>query len=666
MCGLAALFARCPRDLVALASAMTTLIRHRGPEDEGVVLFDGPELVPAALGGPDTPRGAYAAGHRFSPVQRIEQATRRDSCAALTNRRLAIVDLSPSGHQPMSDAEGRCWITYNGEIYNHVELRAELQARGHRFASDSDTEVLLLAYREWGEDCLARFNGMFAFVLFDRINRRVFAARDRFGVKPLYYWMSPDGLVAFASEIKQFGVLPGWRAQLNGQRAYEFLNWGVFDHTSETLFRGVAQLRGGEYISAALEDLPNAVRPRRWYELKPMPLGGKSPAHAYRGLLEDAVRLRLRADVPVGSCLSGGLDSSAIVGIANRQLRMAGSEALQKTFSARSSDARYDEGRFIAAVVRCTGVSNIQVEPTAEGLFRALPDLTWHQDEPFGSTSIFAQWQVFALASANGIKVMLDGQGADEQLGGYDSFLGVRLANLARRGRLGALFREMRAVRRLRGWQVSTLLAYAASPFLPESLRQLLRSFSGRAATVGTAVIDLKRLGATPTDPFVASAGKVASVAELSRAQILHTSLPMLLHWEDRDSMAHSVEARVPFVDYRLRELALGLDEEQKLSAGMTKKVLREGLADVLPDEVRRRSDKIGFATAEEGWLRRERPDDFRRALREALEASQGALRPAALEHLEDMIHGRRPFSFLPWRMISFGAWMRRFDVNLA
>jgi asparagine synthase (glutamine-hydrolysing) len=666
MCGIAALFAHSPRDLGPLIARMTAVIRHRGPDDEGLALFDSAELLPRVLGGPDTPPGVYQSKHRFSPTRPLNPEERQPCVGALANRRLAIVDLSASGHQPMSDLGGRYWLTYNGEIYNHVELRAELERRGHRFISHADTEVLLHAYREWGEDCLSRFNGMFAFVMLDRVARRIFAARDRFGVKPLYYWSSPEGLTAFASEIKQFSVLPGWQAHVNGQRAYDFINWGLSDHTSETLFRGVDQLRGGEYLSARLDDLGRGVRTRRWYTLTAAPIDQSTAAEAYRALLEDSVRLRLRSDVPVGSCLSGGLDSSTIVCLANRQLRGAAAEALQKTFSARSSDPRFDEGRFIDAVVCSTGAANFQIEPPVGGLFDALPEITWHQDEPFGSTSIYAQWHVFALAAANNVKVMLDGQGADEQLGGYTTFFSARFANLARRGQVGSLVHEMRTAHKVHGVRTHQLLAYAASPLLPEFVRQPLRRLSNRSATVGSACIDLERLAAKPLDPFVACGGKATSVAKLSRAQILHTSLPMLLHWEDRDSMAHSIEARVPFLDYRLVELSLGLPEEQKLACGVTKRVLRDAMRGVLPEEVRSRLDKIGFATAEEMWLRRERAEEFRAAMRDAVAASRGILRSSAMQLLDEIIDGRRAFSHLPWRMISFGAWMQRFEMQLA
>jgi asparagine synthase (glutamine-hydrolysing) len=604
MCGIAALFSASPRtDLSDLVRQMSDTVRYRGPDDEGYAVF---------------PQGA-AAG-----------------TAALGHRRLSIVDLSPGGHQPMSSPDGKRWIVYNGEIYNHIELRAELEKAGVRFSTRSDTEVLLAAFKQWGERALERLNGMFVLVLVDWERGRVLAARDRFGVKPLYYWTSPEGLVAFASEIKQFTVLPGWRARVNGPRAWDFLQRGLLDHTGETLFAGVRQLSGGESAEFPLNEL--RVQPRRWYALTPRQVDG-SGTDAYRAMLEDAVRLRLRADVPVGSCLSGGLDSSAIVCLANRQLREAGAQVMQKTFSARSSDARYDEGRFIDAVVRGTGVANAQVQPRPDALFSELPNLAWHQDEPFGSTSIFAQWHVFRLAAEAGVKVMLDGQGADEQLAGYYGFFRARLAGLARRGAYFSALKDLLGMGRHHR----------------HAMREALR----RSAAADC--VDAARLGADTVVP----SKRASSVRELSEQQLLHTSLPMLLHWEDRDSMAHSVEARLPFLDYRVVEIALGLPEEAKLAGGVTKRVLREAMRGVLPEEIRTRMDKIGFATAEEQWLR-ERPEEFRSALRQAIDAAAGVLRPqAASRLLDDIIAGRQPFSYLPWRMISFGAWMRRFEVSL-
>lgn len=665
MCGIAALFSSDPLPLDNLIQSMTTAVRHRGPDGEGFAIFSARDFATTVLGGVDTPVGTYDARIAYAPIRDAKPVS--DAVAALGHRRLSIIDLTPAGHQPMCTADRHFWIVYNGEIYNYVELRRELELLGHSFGSHSDTEVILSAYRQWGEQCLERFNGMFAFVLVDRMQRRVFAARDRFGVKPLYYWVSSAGLVAFASEIKQFTGLPGWRPIVNGPRAYDFLNWGLFDHTSETLFSNVRQLRGGEYVSCSIDELGKGIVVKRWYNLAPAdsPSSHEEAAGGLRSLLEDSVRLRLRADVPVGSCLSGGLDSSSIVCLANRLLRQVNADALQKTFSARSTDLRVDEGAFIDAVVGSTGVGNFQIYPPLSGLFEVLPLITWHQDEPFGSSSIYAQWHVFRLAAEHNVKVMLDGQGADEQLAGYHGFYAARFGSLLRTLRLGKLASEMAEVRRVHAMGAKQLLAYAASTLLPEGLKQSVRHLAGRPAVKPVEWLDMRRLGVTPADPFLALGAKASSVRELSLLQLLYTNLPMLLHWEDRDSMAHAVESRIPFLDYRLVEFVLGLPDDLKIAGATTKRVLREAMQGVIPEKIRIRTDKIGFATAEEAWVRQECPEAFRAMLRDAMEASSGVLSPKALDFLEEVIKGRRAFSFVPWRMISFGAWMKRFDVQV-
>lgn len=592
---------------------------------------------------------------------------------ALGHRRLAIVDVSHAGHQPMCSADGRCWIVYNGEVYNHIELRLELEELGVSFRSHSDTEVMLAAYQQWGEACLARFNGMFSFLLYDRDRETLFAARDRFGVKPLYYWVSPQGLVAFASEIKQFTVLPGWQAKVNGQRAYDFLNWALTDHTDETLFAGVFQLRGGQALKLKLGEIQSSPPPGgsrlpvyNWYELKPRPFSGTAAeaAEGFRQRLFDSVRLRLRADVPTGSCLSGGLDSSSIVCVMNRLLEEAGAHELQKTFSACAEVKRFDEREFIDEVVRQTGVDAHYVYPDLANLFAVCEKLTWHQDEPFGSTSIYAQWEVFKLAADNQVKVMLDGQGADEQLAGYHPYFGLRLARLLRTGRWLAFAREVRAIRELHGYPLSWPLQQVLNSLLPESVRQPLRKLAGKPTTLAPSWLNMSRLQAQAADPLLANgAAKARSVAELSHAQLTATNLQMLLHWEDRDSMAHSIESRVPFLDYRLVEFVLGLPEEFKISDGVTKRVMRDGMQGILPEMIRNRMDKLGFVTPEEVWLREKNPDQFRAVLREAVDASQGILNDSACDLLEKMIAGQMPFNFLIWRMISFGKWMKVFSV---
>ncbi|PWT76729.1 MAG: asparagine synthase (glutamine-hydrolyzing), partial [Chloroflexi bacterium] len=493
MCGIAALFSPDSRPLSELIRNMTETVRHRGPDDEGFAIFSLRELAPMTLGGRATPAAVYTADIPYAP--RRYDGSIPHAAAALGHRRLSIIDLGPSGHQPMCTSDRQLWIVYNGEIYNYLELREELKVLGHSFVSNGDAEVILAAYREWGDNCLARFNGMFAFVLVDRAQKKILAARDRFGVKPLYYWRSREGLLAFASEIKQFTVLPGWRACLNGQRAYEFLNWGLLDHTAETLFTGVRQLRGGESIHCSLENLMAGPPIKRWYGLTPRlcDKNMKAAGDELCALFTDAVRLRLRADVQVGSCLSGGLDSSSIVCVVNQMLRLAGMVSKQNTFSACAKVKRYDERDFIDIVVAHTGARAHYTYPDVTELFEMIDAITWHQDEPFGSTSIFAQWEVFRLAANKGVRVMLDGQGADELLAGYHNYFAPRFVSLLRSCQWARLWQEMREMKGLHQYSMLWTLQQTLNSVLPEFLRQPLRRLTGYTG-IATPWLDMEKL----------------------------------------------------------------------------------------------------------------------------------------------------------------------------
>lgn len=669
MCGIAGIFNPRRDDLaLEVIKPMTDIIRYRGPDDEGYLLFAQGQN-PIVAGGGDTPTRASATGLRFAPSTRIEQELGVRGSLAFGHRRLSIIDLSPLGHQPMCTRDGRYWIVYNGEIYNHVELRATLQGRGHEFVSHSDTEVILAAYAEWGESFQAHMNGMWAICIYDRVNEELFLSRDRFGIKPLYYWITDDGTIAFGSEIKQFTVLPGWRANMNPQRVYDFLAWGLTDHTDETLFDRVFQLRPGHCLKITRGTLPLDASGRlpstKWFELLPRPFTGSmlEAEQAFRELFFDSIRLHLRADVPIGSCLSGGLDSSSVVCVINQLLHEQSASAMQKTFSACSDVAVFDERPWIEEVVRATGVAAHYIYPDVDGLLDSLPLITWHQDEPFGSTSNYAQWRVFKLAAASGVRVMLDGQGADEQLAGYHSYFGPRFAQLLLAGRVQTLWREIRATKRLHGYSEIRAAMQIANVLLPNSLRQNLRSWLG-LSHARPAWLSLEVLGATPKDPLSDLGARVASVQSMSRAQLTSTNLQMLLHWEDRDSMAHSIEARVPFLDYRLVEFVLGLPDEYKIADGVTKRVQRGGLSGILPDRIRDRADKLGFVTPEAVWLKERAPDRFRKKLHDSVDASGGILNGMSITLVDEIIKGAKPFSFIPWRLISFGAWVERFSVR--
>jgi asparagine synthase (glutamine-hydrolysing) len=621
---------------------MTRLVAHRGPNGEGLAYYHPARNQLVQVRSDDTPTDV--------PTERPPEGC----TLGFGHRRLSILDLSSAGHQPMSDAVGDCWLTYNGEIYNYVELRQELSAAGHPFHTGTDTEVILAAWREWGEACLARFNGMFAFVLLDRRTRRLFAARDRFGIKPLYFWRTPSGGVAFASEIKQFTVHPGWRARMNGQRVYDFINWGISDHTAETMFAGVRQVRGGEFIVAPLDQVPR-TEPQRWYQLRAAKFNGDFTAASgqFRELFDDSVRLRLRADVPVGSCLSGGLDSSSIVCTIRAQLGHRAS-ALQKTFSAYSDVARFDERTFIEEVASKTGAESHHVVPDSARLLEEMDSIA----------SIFAQWCVFRLARQNGVIVMLDGQGADEALGGYHGYFGPRLAGLLRRGRWPTFWREAAATRAMHGQTWTQQARFLANELLPHGVADGLRRLAGRTVRAPN-FLDLAKLAAEPRGPHESQTDLNDPVRSLSVAQLTSLNLPMLLRFEDRDSMAHGIEARLPFLDYKLVEFCLGLPEDFKLASGWTKRVLREGMRDRLPERIRERRDKLGFATAEEIWMRGPQRQVFERLVDDTIGAADGILTPDARKKTARILAGQEKFSFLPWRIISFGTWLRRFNVQV-
>jgi asparagine synthase (glutamine-hydrolysing) len=639
MCGIAGFVSpRAEVDGKALLR-MTEIIRYRGPDDAGHAIF---------------------TKDRGAPVLDVSANDNIVGNVGLGHRRLSIVDLSPLGHQPMSYADGRYWLTYNGEVYNYLELRGELEALGHSFVSETDSEVILAAYSQWGADCLQRFNGMWAFAIYDSHEGKIFLARDRFGIKPLYYWRSPQGDFFFGSEIKQFTVLDGWKAVMNPQRCYDFLIWGLSDHTNETMFDGVMQLRPGHYITMNANS--SEMHIVQWYKLLRRPTNNTddNAAKEFHHLLNDSVRLQLRADVPVGSCLSGGLDSSSIVCLMSQQL--AG-RTQQKTFSATASVEKYNERQWIDAVVEKTGVQPHFVEPSLGALYDVAEKITWHQDEPFGSTSIYAQWNVFELAAKNDVTVMLDGQGADEQLGGYHGFFAPLFYALLKSGRWGELVCEMIAVKKLHGYSYKRSAEGVLNMMLPDFIKNPLRRIFGKCQKLPD-WLNIQKLGANPVDPNHILGSYTDSIASLSQAQLTASNLQMLLHWEDRNSMAHSIESRVPFLDHRLVEYSLSLKNKDKISGGMTKLVLRRAMNGILPDKIRDRVDKLGFATPEEVWLREKGTALFRQKLEDAVRNLDGIVKHDVMQYFEDVVSGRKAFSFVFWRIINFAQWVKLFNVQ--
>lgn len=595
---------------------------------------------------------------------------------ALGHRRLSILDLDARSAQPMATVDERYWLTFNGEIYNFVELRSELEALGRTFRTLSDTEVLLQAYAQWGEAMLDRLLGMFSFVLYDVAEQRLFVARDRFGIKPLYYYVSAKG-IAFASEIKQLVDQPGFSRSVNTARAFDYLSVGYTDHTEETMFADAQQLRGGQCVTLDLKThkLGSPLPVRRYYDLTRVRgprLTEAQAARQFRDLFEDSIRIHLRSDVRVGSCLSGGLDSSSIVMVMYQLLDGKAAEPIH-TVSACFEDKDIDERPYMQAVVAASKAEPHYIFPSAERAFEIAETISWHQDEPFGSASMYAQWCVFEDAARHGVKVMLDGQGADEQLAGYHYFnFELQTRTLLRAGNLTAAAQVVLERRRWHGISLkSQVLNLPGRPRLPLWARKSQSQPEPGAGWLDTPAMNMARspLGAfgdiLVRDRVGNSDGKVDDIGELCVANTIAATLPHLLRYEDRNSMAHSIEARLPFLDHRLVEFNIQLWNQHKIVGADTKRVLRTAMRDVLPAIVTSRRDKIGFATPQQTWFRGPLRKVMEQRINDAIDLFPQLLNADETRALvASSMEGHRPAGSTLWMLSNLGVWGKVFAMK--
>jgi asparagine synthase (glutamine-hydrolysing) len=596
---------------------MTSLLRHRGPDGVGVW---------------------------------------HDDVIALGHTRLSIIDLSQAGRQPMHDASGRWTLIYNGEVYNYRELRDALRDRGHVFRSSTDTEVVLAALIEWGENALTRFNGMWSLALWDRMRQRLFVARDRVGKKPFYYTTLPDGRLAFASEITPLLRL-GKAAAVDRQAAFDFLTQGTYGHLAErTFFERIRQLPAAHY---AWVTPGGAVEPHRYWDL-PI-VGGRDRIPyddqfraRFRELMLDAVRLRLRSDVPVGATLSGGLDSSTIVLAVDRLTDGAPLHLFTSLYPGTS----HDETPFFDAVVRRMRQPVIhRAQPDPERWREDLLAVLDHQEEPFGDTSILAHYTLMREARDHHVPVILSGQGGDELLLGYPSmvtaYLGARLA----RGDAAA-FRELWRWAPAAGMRRRSALRNAVGAALPLSARDRIRQqfVSRMADRVDPALRDGASLRRFDADHRDALGSYLAQV-------FTRFAIPHLTHYDDRNAMAFGVEGRMPFLDVRLVELMFSVRGEALFAKGFTKRVLRESFADVLPPEVLQRRDKIGFYTPLADWLRAHGTWIDEIMTVERLQAARLLDVPRYQGALQRLRAGRSDAALEVWRGFIVHLWLERFCV---
>jgi asparagine synthase (glutamine-hydrolysing) len=662
MCGITGLLSLqgAPIDPSVL-QRMTDRQAHRGPDGEGFLL------------GWDTD-GGFA--HKLLP-HTGQWDGRAPVRLALGHRRLAILDLSDRGLQPMSAGEGKCWIVFNGEIYNHRELRTELEGRGYAFGTRTDTEVLLQAYREWGEDCLARLQGMYAFAIWDATRGRLFAARDRLGIKPFYY-ATPGGIFAFASEMKALFACPGLDATPDDDAVVGFLLHANCDYGERTLIGAVKALPPGNCLT--VHAATGQIDVRSYWQLTPQHANGVRDSvrlDGLRTLLESTMQSHLVSDVRAGSCLSGGIDSSTVVSLIGKIWREQPDEAtaLGDRFLTFTSCWKYpelDERTYADTVARSAGAESHLVFPSAEDFWETFPKMAWHQDMPFASLSYYAQWSVMRTARDAGVKVLLDGQGGDEVFGGYAKFRYAYLASLLRSGRLLRFAREAGAML-TQGDLYYVLNLRRGYRYLPTRLRRLLGVDSLLEGVLRT---DWDRaLGgeSTPATRWWRYAKEGASaqtgVSVMQRIQvddIMMDTLPLLLRMEDRSSMAFSLEARVPLLDHKLVEYGISLPDHLKVHHGWSKFAIREAMRGVLPDTVRERTSKLGFAAPDRRWLAHDLRPQVTALIEDSLRCERyvdvAALRrwyasPQAAGASEEAYLGL-------FRILALEMWMRAFDLR--
>lgn len=582
MCGLVSVFKRedaaCSVDVVL---AMRDAARHRGPDDEGALFFD----------------------RRGTPLV-DSRSTDTGWAVGLGHRRLSILDLSPLGHQPMG-YRGRYWALHNGEVYNYVELRAELVCAGHTFRSASDTEVILAAYAEWGPECFRRFRGMWGLVIVDAERRQAVLSRDRLGIKPLYVWRS-GGIVAVVSELKQLLSLPSFRARLDMHAAAEYLQTG-YEDAERTFLTGVEPIPAGTWRAIDLGTLTVGPSASYWHpeQIRPVVTDPAEAGRLFVDKLRESVVIHLRSDVPVGTALSGGVDSSAIAVLADR-IHTGNGHGTLHTFTSTFPGDPTDERVYVDAVLERIRAVPHFVVPDPETFLADLDRFIWAHDEPVGSLSVYAAWCVARAARAAAVPVTLNGQGGDEILSGYWQTYFLYLRALGQRGRLLAL-----------GSHLGGALIGGGNPQVLAQIPVMLRRY--RARRRAPATFRVPEGGGDSRSEVLRDILGLDQHARRVR-EIRSLFLPRLLKWDDRNSMAFSIEGRYPLLDHELIELCLSFAPETLFHRGWVKWPLRLGLADLLPSAVLRRRSKFGFEVPQDAWL-------------------CGPLRPT----LEQWIDGERP-----------------------
>ncbi len=575
-----------------------------------------------------------------------------DGNIGLGHLRLSILDLSSAGHQPMKSSDGSLIISHNGEIYNYIEIRKELQEKGYTFKTNTDTEVILTTYQEWGEDCVKKFNGMWVFVIWDKKKKKLFISRDRFGIKPFFYYQDKN-IFVFASEIKS--LLPFLKKkEINYPFLYNFIDRQMSYRSNQTLFKDIQFLRPAHNL---IIDLKNKAKIKEEYYWQFLPdrfrekYDYTKPIDTFRELLIDSVRLRLRSDVPIGVCLSGGIDSSVITCIINKILKQK-----VKTFSSIYKQPGYGEKEFIDEVNKECQTEPTFVYPSADNFFEILKSLIRHHDKPVRMPGTYSQWHVFECATDKVI-VTLDGQGGDELLAGYPYYYPYYLANLIKNLSIIKYLKTKKEIKERLKKDYNKDILKLLFPWLVKFKRFFKKSSRWQDQILTKDFILKYKSSLIKKEPKVFSS---YLNQELYRTFVT-TNLPMLLDNEDRISMAFSLESRVPFLDYRLVEFCFGLDYDKKINGYTTKYILREAFKDILPKKVYQRKDKKGFPTPLEHWFRKELKADLKKIFTSKKFAKDNILDAQKIQRIFSEHLTGRDHSRILWRALVIHFWLKEY-----
>jgi asparagine synthase (glutamine-hydrolysing) len=609
MCGIAGIVG--PRANPGVVEQMLALMKHRGPDDLGVYTSE---------------------------------------TAVLGNRRLSVIDLSPAGHQPMSNEDGTIWMTYNGEVYNYLELREKLS--NHRFRSRTDTEAIIHAYEERGECCIQDLIGMFAFAIWDSSARRLFLARDRLGIKPLYYHTDKENFL-FASEIKPL-LVAGAPRKPNDSAIRDYLKFGYYDHGDDTFFEGIKQVPPGHYLT--LKD--GRVDIMCYWDLASRvssleSLSDEEYCSRFMDLLKDSVRLRLRSDVPIGVQLSSGLDSTCLVYLVNQLMGGAGE---LETFTKRHDEEKYDEGLEVQKHVEALNCFFHFTWLAPEEVWPLARKVLWLQEQPYGGLPTLEDWKLMESALQKRVTVLLQGQGADELFAGYTYFYGAYYLDLLSELRLGEFFAEVRAIKKLRALSLIETLK-----FLRTSFDACLRPSSQDATknvNPGFLSHGLRTRHNNPefTKPFR------SRLSNMLYRDLRYTKLPRVLRFMDRLSMDCSRELRVPYLDHRLVEFAFSIPGNQKIRRGINKFILRNSFTGLIPEELRMR-EKLAVSSPQTDWLRTYLKDKVREIIYSDSFAKRGYFdaKNVRQEFEKFVRYGHCENSFPFWQCVNLELWFRMF-----